>query len=60
MMKLVGEDLYWDLPGTGGFLDVIMVIFAWILWYERVHKNENYFDSDLEFCTISLLDMLKY
>jgi hypothetical protein len=26
----------------------------------KVHKNENLFDSDFEFCTISLLVMLKY
>ncbi len=25
-----------------------------------VYKNENFFGSDLEFCTISLLVMLKY
>ncbi len=26
----------------------------------KVHKNENFFGSDFEFCTISLLVMLKY
>ncbi len=26
----------------------------------KVHKNENFFGSDSEFCTISLLVMLKY
>ncbi len=26
----------------------------------RVHKNENFFSSDFEFCIISLLDVLKY
>jgi hypothetical protein len=26
----------------------------------KVHKNENFFGSDFEFCTISLLAMLKY
>ncbi len=26
----------------------------------KVHKNENFFDSEFEFCTISLLVMLKY
>ncbi len=26
----------------------------------KVHKNENFFGSDLEFCTTSLLVMLKY
>jgi hypothetical protein len=26
----------------------------------KVHKNENIFCSDFEFCTISLLVMLKY
>jgi hypothetical protein len=26
----------------------------------RVHKNENFFGFDFEFCTISLLVMLKY
>ena len=26
----------------------------------KVHKNENFFGSDFEFCTISLLLMLKY
>jgi hypothetical protein len=26
----------------------------------KVHKNENLFDYDFEFCTISLLVMLKY
>jgi hypothetical protein len=26
----------------------------------KVHKNENFFNSDFEFCTISLLVMLKY
>jgi hypothetical protein len=36
MMKLVGDDLHWDLRGIGGFLDVIMVIFAWILWSYKV------------------------
>ncbi len=26
----------------------------------KVHKNDNFFGSDFEFCTISLLVMLKY
>ncbi len=26
----------------------------------KVHKNENFFGSDFEFCTISLLVMFKY
>ncbi len=26
----------------------------------KVHRNENFFGSDFEFCTISLLVMLKY
>ncbi len=26
----------------------------------KVHKNKNFFSSDLEFCTISLFVMLKY
>ncbi len=26
----------------------------------KVHKNENFFGSDFEFCTISLLVMLKF
>jgi hypothetical protein len=26
----------------------------------KVHKNDNFFGSDLEFCTISFLVMLKY
>ncbi len=26
----------------------------------KVHKNENFFDFDFEFCTISLLVMSKY
>jgi len=26
----------------------------------KVHKNENFFGSELEFCTISLLVMLRY
>ncbi len=26
----------------------------------KVHKNENFFGSDFEFCTISLLVLLKY
>jgi hypothetical protein len=26
----------------------------------KVHKNENFFGFDFEFCTISLLFMLKY
>ncbi len=26
----------------------------------KVHKNENFFGSDFEFCVISLLVMLKY
>jgi hypothetical protein len=26
----------------------------------KVHKNENFVGSDFEFCTISLLAMLKY
>ncbi len=29
-------------------------------WYLKVLKNENYFGSDFEFCTISLLVMFKY
>jgi hypothetical protein len=31
-------------------------------WFSclKVHKNENFFGSDFEFCTISLLVMLKY
>jgi hypothetical protein len=28
--------------------------------YLNVHKNENFFGFDFEFCTISLLVMLKY
>jgi hypothetical protein len=28
--------------------------------YLKVHKIENFFGSDLEFCVISLLVMLKY
>ncbi len=31
-----------------------------ILRYLKVHKIENFFDSDFEFCVISLLVMLKY
>jgi hypothetical protein len=26
----------------------------------KVHKNENYFDFDFEFCIVSLLGLLKY
>ncbi len=26
----------------------------------KVHKNENFFGFDFEFCTVSLLVMLKY
>ncbi len=26
----------------------------------KVHKNKNFFGSDLEFCTISLLVLLRY
>ena len=26
----------------------------------KLHKNENFFGSDFEYCTISLLVMLKY
>jgi hypothetical protein len=26
----------------------------------KVHKNENFFGSEIEFCTISLLVILKY
>ena len=30
------------------------------LWLLKVHKNENFFGFDFEFCTISLLVMSKY
>jgi hypothetical protein len=26
----------------------------------KIHKNKNYFGSDIEFCTVSLLVMLKH
>jgi hypothetical protein len=36
---------------------------SWWISYKddlKVHKNENFFGSDFEFCTISLLVMSKY
>ncbi len=43
----------------------IFVKFAWSSWQKsgnilKVHKIENFFGSDFEFCTISLLLLLKY
>ncbi len=38
-------------------------VFFILHWNEnklKVHKNENFFGSDFEFCAISLLVMLKY
>jgi hypothetical protein len=32
----------------------------WLAASLKVHKNENFFGSDFEFCTFSLLVMLKY
>ncbi len=36
------------------------VILNVILYYLKVHKIENFFGSDFEFCVVSLLVMLKY
>jgi hypothetical protein len=35
-------------------------IFLLAFSYLKVHKNENFFGFDFEFCTISLLAMSKY
>ncbi len=39
----------------------IQILYIWLSFvYLKVHKNENFFGFDFEFCTVSLLVMLKY
>jgi hypothetical protein len=51
-LELSGErGVEWDLGGTRLLAKILNL---------KVHKIENFFGSEFEFCTISLLLLLKY
>ncbi len=50
------------IPGAGGLpaTQGLATLARQVGRQLKVHKSENFFGSDFEFCTISLLVMLKY
>jgi hypothetical protein len=49
-----------DLLISAFCLPYISILDAWLIHLLKVHRNENFFGFNFDFCTVSLLVMLKF